>query len=126
MVVVLPQRRIPGLGVPMTPSELDAWGEDALKLLSPAPPRHSSRSRRLKDMWPLSVGLSKQRQQTVGRAKWRTAGRWNDGRDRELQFVAGSWQRSTGPETTEGKVESPAMPSDAAASHAPGISQSTR
>jgi hypothetical protein len=64
MVVVLPQHRIPCLGVLMTPSELDAWGEDVLKLLPPAPPRHSSRSRLLKDsMWPLSVGLLKQQNQ---------------------------------------------------------------
>ena len=32
MVVALPQRRIMGLGVPMTPSELDAWAEDAVNL----------------------------------------------------------------------------------------------
>jgi hypothetical protein len=32
MVVALPQRRIMGLGVPMTPRELDAWAEDAVNL----------------------------------------------------------------------------------------------
>ena len=32
MVVALPQRRIMGLGVPMTPSELDAWADDAVNL----------------------------------------------------------------------------------------------
>jgi TetR/AcrR family transcriptional regulator, mexJK operon transcriptional repressor len=32
MVVALPQRRIIGLGVPMTPSELDAWADDAVNL----------------------------------------------------------------------------------------------
>jgi TetR/AcrR family transcriptional regulator, mexJK operon transcriptional repressor len=32
MVVALPQRRIMGLGVPMTPRELDAWADDAVNL----------------------------------------------------------------------------------------------
>jgi len=32
MVVALPQRRIMGLGSPMTPSELDAWADDAVNL----------------------------------------------------------------------------------------------
>jgi TetR/AcrR family transcriptional regulator, mexJK operon transcriptional repressor len=32
MVVALPQRRIMGLGVPMTPSELDAWADHAVNL----------------------------------------------------------------------------------------------
>lgn len=32
MVVALPQRRIMGLGVPMTPSELDSWSDDAINL----------------------------------------------------------------------------------------------
>lgn len=32
MVVALPQRRIMGLGVPMTPGELDAWANDAVNL----------------------------------------------------------------------------------------------
>jgi AcrR family transcriptional regulator len=32
MVVALPQRRIMGLGVPMTPDELDAWAENAVNL----------------------------------------------------------------------------------------------
>ena len=32
MVVALPQRRIMGLGVPMTPSELNAWTDDAVNL----------------------------------------------------------------------------------------------
>jgi TetR/AcrR family transcriptional repressor of mexJK operon len=32
MVVTLPQRRIMGLGVPMTPEELDAWADDAVSL----------------------------------------------------------------------------------------------
>ena len=32
MVVAQPQRRIMGLGVPMTPSELDAWADDAVNL----------------------------------------------------------------------------------------------
>jgi TetR/AcrR family transcriptional repressor of mexJK operon len=32
MVVALPQRRIMGLGVPMTPSELDSWADDAVNL----------------------------------------------------------------------------------------------
>jgi TetR/AcrR family transcriptional regulator, mexJK operon transcriptional repressor len=32
MVVALPQRRIMGLGAPMTPSELEAWADDAVNL----------------------------------------------------------------------------------------------
>jgi AcrR family transcriptional regulator len=32
MVVALPQRRIMGLGVPMSPGELDAWADDAVNL----------------------------------------------------------------------------------------------
>jgi TetR/AcrR family transcriptional regulator, mexJK operon transcriptional repressor len=32
MVVALPQRRIMGLGVPMTPSELEAWANDTVNL----------------------------------------------------------------------------------------------
>jgi TetR/AcrR family transcriptional repressor of mexJK operon len=32
MVVALPQRRIMGLGAPMTPGELDAWADDAVNL----------------------------------------------------------------------------------------------
>lgn len=32
MLVALPQRRIIGLGVPMTPSELDRWADDAVSL----------------------------------------------------------------------------------------------
>jgi AcrR family transcriptional regulator len=32
MVVALPQRRIMGLGVPMTPDELDAWADNAVSL----------------------------------------------------------------------------------------------
>jgi hypothetical protein len=32
MVVALPQRRIMGLGVPMTAGELDAWADDAVNL----------------------------------------------------------------------------------------------
>ncbi len=32
MVVALPQRRIMGLGVPMTPKELEAWADDAVSL----------------------------------------------------------------------------------------------
>jgi AcrR family transcriptional regulator len=32
MVVAMPQRRIMGLGAPMTPSELDAWADDAVNL----------------------------------------------------------------------------------------------
>jgi TetR/AcrR family transcriptional regulator, mexJK operon transcriptional repressor len=32
MVVALPQRRIMGLGVPMTPEELDAWADNAVNL----------------------------------------------------------------------------------------------
>jgi hypothetical protein len=32
MVVALPQRRIMGLGVPMTARELDSWADDAVNL----------------------------------------------------------------------------------------------
>jgi TetR/AcrR family transcriptional regulator, mexJK operon transcriptional repressor len=32
MVIAMPQRRIMGLGAPMTPSELDAWADDAVNL----------------------------------------------------------------------------------------------
>jgi len=32
MVVALPQRRSMGLGAPMTPSELEAWADDAVNL----------------------------------------------------------------------------------------------
>jgi len=32
MVVALPQRRAAGLGVPMTPSEIDAWGRNVVNL----------------------------------------------------------------------------------------------
>jgi len=32
MVVALPQRRIMGLGAPMTPGELAAWADDAVNL----------------------------------------------------------------------------------------------
>jgi hypothetical protein len=32
MVVALPQRRTMGLGVPMTPSELEAWADGAVNL----------------------------------------------------------------------------------------------
>jgi TetR/AcrR family transcriptional regulator, mexJK operon transcriptional repressor len=32
MVVTLPQRRIMGLGLPLTPKELDAWGDNAVRL----------------------------------------------------------------------------------------------
>jgi TetR/AcrR family transcriptional repressor of mexJK operon len=57
MVVALPQRRIMGLGVPMTPRELDAWAEDAVNLFlngcrglsgasSPGAPIHPRRPRR--------------------------------------------------------------------------------
>jgi hypothetical protein len=32
MVVSLPQRRIMGIGMPMTPKELDAWADNAVSL----------------------------------------------------------------------------------------------